>query len=68
MDEGEFRDPPGVVAAGFGLALLCLMLPLAFIGAAFAGVALTRRRRRTEGIAVLVLGAACTAIGIVLLR
>lgn len=57
-----------MVAAAYGLALLCVLLPLAFVGALFAGVALHRRDRRAEGLGVLAAGASCTVLGIVLLR
>lgn len=64
-DDEPFRDPPQVVGAAFLLALLGLLLPLAYLGAGFAGVVLVRRGRRPEGTAVLLLGAVCVAIGIV---
>lgn len=49
------------------LAAVCLLVPLAVVGALFAGVALARRNRRVEGVGVIVLGIACTALGIALL-
>jgi hypothetical protein len=64
MDEEQpFRDPPPVVAAAFLLALVCALLPLAYVGAVFAGVALVRRGRRREGVAVVVLGLVCVVVG-----
>lgn len=54
--------------AGYLLAALCLLLPLAVIGALFAGVALMRRGRPRAGAGILVLGAALTVIGLTLVR
>jgi hypothetical protein len=62
------RDPTRVVIVAYLLALLCLLLPLALIGAIYAGAVLIRHGRPMEGGGVLVLGVACTAIGIALLR
>ena len=50
------------------LAAVCLLVPLALVGALFAGVALMRRNRRADGVGVIVVGLVATAIGIVLLR
>jgi hypothetical protein len=49
------------------LAAVCVLVPLALIGALFAGVALARRNRPVEGVGAIVLGIACTALGVVLL-
>jgi hypothetical protein len=62
------RDPGRVVAAAYGLAVVCLFVPLALVGALFAGVALARRNRPAEGAGVVVVGIACTALGVTLLR
>ena len=59
--------PPRVVAAGYLIALLCALVPLAAVGGVFAGVALLRRGRPRDGALILGLTAACTAIGVVLL-
>ena len=67
-DEPQPRDPPRVVAAAYLLAAVCLLVPLAFLGAAFAGVALARRNRPRDGAAILALAAACTALGVILFR
>ena len=48
------------------LAAVCVLAPLAVIGAVFAGVALMRRNRRRDGVQVIALGLACTALGLVL--
>jgi hypothetical protein len=50
------------------LAAVCLLVPLALIGALFAGVVLMRRNRMAEGAGVIALGVACTALGLLLLR
>ena len=50
------------------LAATCLLVPLALVGALFAGVALARRNRPAEGAGVILLGIACTALGVLLLR
>ena len=50
------------------LAGICLLVPLALIGALFAGIVLMRRNRVGEGIGVIALGVVCTALGLVLWR
>jgi hypothetical protein len=55
-------DRRGVVASAYVLALLGLLLPLAYLGALFAGFALLRRDRRGHGLAVIVLGAVCVVV------
>ena len=63
-----FRDPPGVVVAAYLLAALCVLVPLAVVGAVFAGIVLARRNRPGDGARVLVLAVACTALGVAALR
>ncbi len=46
------------------LALICALLPLAILGAAFAGAVIYNRGRRAEGAGVVVLAVACVAIAI----
>ena len=48
------------------LAAICFLIPLALVGAVFAGIALMRRNRRAEGMGVIAVGIAATAIGIAL--
>ena len=60
--------PVRVVAVAYVLAAVCALVPLAVIGAIFAGVVLFNRGLRAHGAAVIWLGLACTALGIVLLR
>ena len=60
--------PARVVVAAYLLAALCLLIPLAMLGAGFAGVVLIGRGRRAEGIGVIAFGVACTVAGITLLR
>ena len=50
------------------LAALCLLVPLALVGALFAGVALMRRNRPADGIGVIAAAVVCTAVGVALLR
>ena len=57
-----------MVAVAYVLAAVCLIVPLALVGALFAGIVLMRRNRPLEGAGVLVLGVACTAVGVALLR
>ena len=47
------------------LAAVCVLAPLAVIGAVFAGIALMRRNRARDGLQVIALGLACTALGLV---
>jgi hypothetical protein len=48
------------------LAAVCVLAPLAVVGAVFAGVALMRRNRPRDGAQVIALGLACTALGLVI--
>jgi hypothetical protein len=50
------------------LAIVCLVVPLALVGALFAGIALMRRNRATDGLGVIVVGVLATALGLILLR
>jgi hypothetical protein len=56
------------VVVAYLLAAVCLLLPLALIGAVFAGVALTRRNRPADGMGVIVVAVVATALGLLLLR
>ena len=56
------------MAIAYVLAALCLLVPLALLGALFAGVALTRRNRVADGLGVIVVGVVATALGLLLLR
>jgi len=57
-----------VVVVAYILAAVCLLVPLALVGALFAGIVLMRRNRPREGAGVIALGVACTALGLVLWR
>jgi hypothetical protein len=57
-----------VVAAAYLLAALSLLVPLAVVGAVFAGAVLLRRGRPAEGAGVIALGVACAALGVTVLR
>ena len=50
------------------LAAVCLLVPLALVGALFAGAALIRRNRPADGWGVIVVGVVATVLGILLLR
>lgn len=67
-DEPFVQDPTRVVVAAYLLAAVSVIVPLAVLGALFAGVALMRRNRAVDGVAVIVLGVAATALGVALLR
>ena len=68
-DASEAADlPPRIVAVAYVLAAICAMLPLALLGALFAGGVLFNRGLRGHGMGVIVLSLACTAAGVVLLR
>jgi hypothetical protein len=56
------------VVVAYLLAAVCILVPLALVGALFAGVALMRRNRQADGVGVLVVAAVATAAGLILLR
>jgi hypothetical protein len=60
--------PPRVIAVAYLLALVCAVVPLAVVGAVFAGVVLINRGLRGHGAGVIALAVAATALGAVLLR
>lgn len=60
--------PPRIVAVAYLLAAICLFVPLAVVGAIFAGVVVSNRGLRGHGIAVIALSIASAALGLVLLR
>jgi hypothetical protein len=68
MDDGPLPIRPQVVVAAYLLAALCLLIPLAVVGAAFAGAVLWRQGLRQHGAAVVALGVACTVFGVMALR
>jgi hypothetical protein len=49
---------------GYVLALICALLPLAILGAAFAGAAIFQRGRRAQGAGVIVLAIVCVTIAV----
>ncbi len=57
-----------MVVVAYLLAVVCLLVPLALIGAVFAGVALIRRNRPSDGTGVIVVALVATVLGVVLLR
>lgn len=61
-------DPTRIVVSAYLLAAVCVVVPLALIGALFAGVVLLRRSRRAEGLGVIAVAIACTVLGILLIR
>ena len=68
MDDGHLPVRPQVVAAGYLLAALCLLIPLAVVGSIFAGTVLWRRGLRSHGAAVIGLSVACVVFGVMALR
>jgi len=60
--------PPRIVAVAYLLAAVCLVVPLAVVGAIFAGVVVANRGHRGHGASVIVLAIAAAAVGIALLR
>jgi hypothetical protein len=54
------------VVVAYLLAAICILVPLAVLGAVFAGIVLARRNRARDGVQVIMLGVACTALGLVL--
>jgi hypothetical protein len=68
MDDGPLPVRPPVVVAAYLLAALCLLVPLAVVGATFAGVVLWRRGLRLHAASVVGLGVACTVLGVTALR
>ena len=60
--------PPHIVGVAYLLAAICLFVPLAVIGAIFAGVVVANRGLRGHGIAVIGLAIVCAVLGVVLLR
>jgi hypothetical protein len=67
-DEPVQRDPTRVVVVAYLLAAVCLLVPLALIGALFAGVALARRNRAADGAGVIAVALLATVLGVVLLH
>ena len=67
-EDPPLRDPTRVVVAGYLLAVVCLLVPLAVIGALFAGIVLIRRGRPQAGAGILALGVLLTVVGLTLLR
>ncbi len=58
--------PPRMVAIAYALALVCALLPLAVLGAGFAGAVLFNRGRRRDGAGVIVLAVLCSIFGVLL--
>jgi hypothetical protein len=56
------------VAVGYLIAAVCALVPLAVLGAAFAGTVLFTHGRRGAGAGVIALAVACTALGATVLR
>ena len=50
------------------LAGVCVLVPLALVGAVFAGVVLIRRNRPADGAGVLLVAVVATALGLILLH
>lgn len=65
-DERPDELPPRIVAVAYVLGAVCLVMPLAVLGAIFAGVVLVNRGRRGHGAGVIALALLCTGLGIAL--
>ena len=50
------------------LAVVCVVAPLALVGALFAGIALVRRNRPADGLGVIAVAVVSTAVGVVAFR
>lgn len=61
------QDPTRIVVIAYLLAAVCLLAPLAVIGAVFAGVVLARRNRPAHGAGVIALALSCTALAVTVL-
>ncbi len=58
--------PTRLVVIAYVLALVCALLPLAILGAGFAGAVLMQRGRRGAGAGVIALAVLSTAVGFLL--
>jgi uncharacterized membrane protein len=63
-DDLRYSPLPGrVIAAAYVLAVVTLLIPLAFFGAVFAGYVLSRRGHRGAGAGVAAVAVACFVLG-----
>ena len=62
------RDPTHLVVVAYLLAAVCLLVPLALIGALFAGVVLIRRNRPYAGAGVIATAVLCTGLAVTVLH
>ncbi len=58
--------PPRMVAIAYVLAVVCLVAPLAVLGAGFAGAVLLRRGRASAGLGVIAVAVLCAVLGVLL--
>jgi uncharacterized RDD family membrane protein YckC len=58
--------PPRLVAIAYVIAVVCLVAPLAVLGAGFAGAVLIRRGRPGSGLGVIATAVLCSVLGILL--
>ena len=67
-DEPPIQEdvPARLIVIAYVIALICALLPLAVLGAGFAGAVVIQRGRRAEGAGVIVVAIAATALGIAL--
>jgi hypothetical protein len=68
MDDTPSSVRPQAVVAAYLLAALCLLVPLAVVGSAFAGIVLWRRGLRRHAVAVVGFGVVCLVFGVTALR
>jgi hypothetical protein len=60
--------PPRLIVVAYVIALVCLVAPLAVLGAAFAGSVLFTRGRRAAGAGVVAVAVLCAVLGLTVLR
>ena len=56
--------PTRLIVVAYVIALTCALLPLAVIGAGFAGAVIFQRGRRVEGAGVIIVAIVCVAIAV----
>jgi uncharacterized RDD family membrane protein YckC len=60
--------PPRLVAIAYVIAVVCVVAPLAVLGAGFAGAVIIRRGRPALGAGVIAVAVLCSVLGVLLLR
>jgi hypothetical protein len=65
-DPPDLQTPQRLVVIAYVIAVVCLVAPLAVLGAGYAGAVLLRRRRPGAGMGVIAVAVACSVLGLVL--